>query len=69
MPNTDSINRRHALCCGAAAVGGLFTSLLDPAQAPRRPPLPAAAQDLVEQSLSGLDGSAAPVRGPFGTVL
>ncbi len=57
MPNTASIDRRHALCCGAAAIGGLFTSLLDAAQARPRPGMPAAARDLVDQALTGLDGT------------
>lgn len=54
-PASASINRRHALCCGAAAVGGLFTSLLDAAQARR--PLAGAARELVDQALAGLDGT------------
>jgi predicted TIM-barrel fold metal-dependent hydrolase len=56
-PVSASISRRHALCCGAAAVGGLFTSLLDAAQAAPRPALASAARDMVEQALAGLDGT------------
>ena len=44
------------MCCGAAAVGGMFTSLLDSAQATSRPALPAVARDLVDQALVGLHG-------------
>jgi uncharacterized protein len=51
------INRRHALCCGVAAVGGLFTSLLDAAPSAPRPKLPGAANDLVQHALAGLDGA------------
>ena len=56
-PQPVSIGRRHAMCCGAAAVGGLFTSLLDAAQAAPRAPMPAAASELVQQALEGLDGA------------
>src|SRR5687768_1923868 len=54
-----SINRRHALCCGAAAVGGLFTSLLDAAAqaAEPKPALAGAARELVDQALAGLDSA------------
>ena len=51
------MSRRHALCCGAAAVGGLFTSLLDAAQAAPRPPLPEQARDLLQQALACLDAT------------
>lgn len=51
------IGRRHALCCGAAAVGGLFASLLEAAQAAPRPTLPGAAHDLVQHALAGLNGA------------
>jgi len=52
-----TINRRHALCCGAAAVGGLFTSLVDAAEADAAPPhaIPASAQALVDATFDGLD--------------
>jgi uncharacterized protein len=57
-PIPASINRRHAMCCGAAAVGGLFTSLLDAAHAAApRHALTGAARELVNQALSGLDGA------------
>jgi uncharacterized protein len=57
-PASASINRRHALCCGAAAVGGLFTSLLDAAHAAApRPALAGAALELVDQALAGLDAT------------
>jgi mannonate dehydratase len=55
-PAPPSIDRRHALCCGAAAVGGLFTSLLDGAQAAPRAGLRGAARELVDHALSGIDG-------------
>ncbi len=57
MQDTASINRRHALCCGVAAVGGLFTSLLDAAEARPRSGFPAVARDLVDVALTGLDGT------------
>lgn len=51
------LNRRHLLCCGAAA--GLFTSLATAAPAAVPPPgsagLPAALQPLVAQAFAGLD--------------
>jgi len=56
------LNRRHALCCGAAAVSGLFTSLLPPhaqaapdQDAARRLPLSLAARALVDAAFAGLD--------------
>ena len=51
------LNRRHLLCCGAAA--GLFTALAEPARAfpgaacPSG--LPASLQPLVQQAFEGLD--------------
>jgi mannonate dehydratase len=51
------VSRRNLLCCGAAAVGGLFTSLLDAAHASRRPPLDGAARALLDEVLAGLDGA------------
>ena len=51
------LNRRHLLCCGAAAAG-LFTSLADPARAsllnPCRPGIPPALRDFVDASFEGL---------------
>lgn len=51
------LNRRHLLCCGAAA--GLFTALADPARAGLANAclsgLPAALQTLVDQAFEGLD--------------
>ena len=51
------LNRRHLLCCGAAA--GLFTSLAGPARAgllnPCHRGTPAALQPLVERAFEGLD--------------
>lgn len=51
------LNRRHLLCCGAAAAG-LFTSLADPARAsllnPCRPGIPPALRDFVAASFDGL---------------
>lgn len=51
------LNRRHLLCCGAAA--GLFTSLAGPARAgllnPCRSGIPDALQPLVERTFDGLD--------------
>ena len=59
-PTSTSIDRRHALCCGAAAVGGLFTSLLDAANATApRPPLEGGARELVDRALASLDGEKA----------
>jgi mannonate dehydratase len=54
-----SINRRHALCCGAAAVGGLFTSLMDAAASDAAPPraIPALAQALIDATFDGLDAA------------
>lgn len=58
VPHRPRLGRRHALCCGAAAVGGLFGSLLDTAAAGEdpnaRPALPPPARALVEQALDGL---------------
>ena len=51
------LNRRHLLCCGAAA--GLFTALASPARAgllnPCRSGIPDALQPLVERTFEGLD--------------
>ncbi len=51
------LNRRHLLCCGAAA--GLFTALASPARAnllnPCRSGLPDALRPLVERTFHGLD--------------
>ena len=57
---SPSISRRHALCCGAAAVSGLFTSLLaaEPSQTNAVPrALPPAARDLVQATFDGLDAT------------
>jgi mannonate dehydratase len=52
------MSRRHALCCGAAAVSGLFSSLLRASESSAAPrPLPSAARDLVEATFDGLDAS------------
>lgn len=53
------ISRRHALCCGAAALGGLFTSLID-ARTPDEARVPgqnwpSRVADLVAQVFEGLD--------------
>jgi mannonate dehydratase len=48
-----TLSRRRFLCCAAAASAGLFTSL----QAPASERLPAAAHDLLHQSLAGIDAS------------
>lgn len=66
MPNPRYLlNRRHLLCCGAAAVAGLFTSLEARAALPGlgnacRGPLPAelAQHDLVRAAFDGLDAAA-----------
>lgn len=51
------LNRRHLLCCGAAA--GLFTSLATPARAgllnPCRSGIPEALRPLVERTFDGID--------------
>jgi uncharacterized protein len=59
------LNRRHALCCGAAAVAGLFTSLqahaaLPGIDNPCRGKLPEtlAQHDLVRAAFEGLDATA-----------
>lgn len=59
------LNRRHALCCGAAAVAGLFTSLqahaaLPGIDNPCRGKLPEtlAQHDLVRAAFEGLDANA-----------
>lgn len=53
------LNRRHLLCCGAAA--GLFTSLAGPARAglanPCRNGMPASLQPLVARTFDGLDAA------------
>ena len=55
------LSRRHALCCGAAAVAGLFTALAPQAQAfvsnPCRGELPRhlAGHEVVQQAFEGLD--------------
>lgn len=61
----STLNRRHALCCGAAAVAGLFSALLPtPAQAMWRNPCRGALptdllqHELVQRSFEGLDPSA-----------
>ena len=52
----NPINRRHALCCGAAAVGGLFTSLVDAAHHPDGPRVaPPAARELLHETFEGID--------------
>jgi uncharacterized protein len=68
MTSTDRyfLNRRHLMCCGAAAVAGLFTSLEAHAVAlpgldnPCRGRLPEALakHDLVRSAFDGLDASA-----------
>jgi predicted TIM-barrel fold metal-dependent hydrolase len=59
------LNRRHALCCGAAAVAGLFTSLQAQAVLPGldnpcrgRLPEALARHDLVSAAFDGIDSSA-----------
>lgn len=53
------LNRRHLLCCGAAAATGLFTALSSPARASLRNAcrtgLPPALQDVVAAAFDGLD--------------
>src|SRR5215471_5591400 len=54
------VTRRHALCCGAAAVGGLFTSLLEAAPSadatsPRA--VAATARELLNATFDGIDAS------------
>jgi mannonate dehydratase len=53
------LNRRHLLCCGAAAATGLFTALSSPARASLRNAcrtgLPPALQDMVAAAFDGLD--------------
>jgi mannonate dehydratase len=58
-------HRRRALCCGAAAIAGLFTGLAAQAESPPMdaPPInaprwPAAVQDLLDRSFDGLDAAA-----------
>jgi uncharacterized protein len=65
MPDRYFINRRHALCCGAAAVAGLFTSLQAHAALPGfdnpcRGKLPEtlARHELVRAAFDGLDAAA-----------
>lgn len=57
--NPWSMSRRHALCCGAAAVGGLFTSLIDAAPSDSTPPrtMPAPSQALVDAAFDGIDAT------------
>ncbi len=59
------LNRRHALCCGAAAVAGLFTSLQAQAALPGidnpcrgRLPEALAQHDLVRAAFEGIDAAA-----------
>ena len=60
-PRGTCLSRRHALCCGAAAVAGLFTALAPQAQAfvsnPCRGELPRhlAGHEVVQQAFDGLD--------------
>jgi uncharacterized protein len=50
-------NRRRALCCGAAAIAGLFTSLADPGD-PERPPWPSEVDEFLARCFAGLDPAA-----------
>jgi mannonate dehydratase len=54
MPST-TLNRRHLLCCGAAALG-LFSSLL-PDDAAAQRTLPGACRDLVDAAFEGIDAA------------
>lgn len=60
-PRGAYLSRRHALCCGAAAVAGLFTALAPQARAflsnPCRGDLPRhlAGHEVVQQAFEGLD--------------
>jgi hypothetical protein len=47
-----SLNRRHALCCGAAVLG-MFSSLLAPQAAAQRA-LPSISRDLVDVAFDGI---------------
>jgi uncharacterized protein len=63
MRPTPHLHRRRALCCGAAAVAGLFTALLPRADAaylsnPCRRPLPADLAGTVATCFEGLDAHA-----------
>jgi mannonate dehydratase len=53
------MTRRRALCCGVAAVGGMFTSLLEavPSDTPNPRAMPVAAQSLVESAFEGIDAA------------
>lgn len=54
-------DRRRALCCGAAAIAGLFTSLDDLAEAGENavpPPWPTDADELLRRCFAGLDPAA-----------
>jgi mannonate dehydratase len=50
-------NRRRALCCGAAAIAGLFTSLADAGDTDR-PPWPSGVDELLARCFAGLDPAA-----------
>src|SRR5512139_3668126 len=50
-------HRRRALCCGAAAIAGLFTSLTADAD-DQAPTWPAPLADLLDRSFAGLDPAA-----------
>jgi len=53
-----SMPRRHALCCGAAALSGMFSSLLHAAEsAATARPLPPSVRDLVDATFDGLDAT------------
>lgn len=58
------LHRRQALCCGAALLGGLFTSLIDaapadgsPADPPRRLDMPTASRAILDAALDGIDAA------------
>ncbi len=51
-------HRRRALCCGAAAIAGLFTGLAAEAAPPPWHRRPSPVQDLLDQTFDGLDPAA-----------
>ncbi|MFO1337647.1 MAG: amidohydrolase family protein [Burkholderiaceae bacterium] len=51
-------HRRRALCCGAAAIAGLFTGLAAEAAPPPWHHWPSPIQDLLDQTFDGLDPAA-----------
>lgn len=57
-PTTFHPHRRRALCCGAAAIAGLFTALAAESAPPAGRHWPSPVQDLLDQAFDGLDPAA-----------